>query len=434
MSETKPISRRNFLKKASAGAALGLTAANYRSLAASSPNDTIVMGFIGLGGMGTGRLREFLRHDDVKAAAICDVDESHLNRAIGEVSKRRDHKPKGYHDFRELLEISEIDAVTVTTPDHWHALPTITACQAGKDVFVEKPLCHNIAEGRKMADAVKKYKRITQLGTHIHNTGGNYRRVVEMVRSGNLGKITRVHCWKTSNIKGLKVQADGDPPEELDYDFWQGPAPKRPYNPNRSHFSFRHFWDYSGGTFIDFWCHITDVVFWSLELGGPKTVAATGGRFFIDDQTETPDSLDVLYEYPELVLAWTLHPKGLPGYQHMGSIGCVFQGTKANLVTNYNKNEIWVDGKKTDDFPRPEKSIPGSPGHLREFLNCIKSREECTCNIEYAHRLTKPGHLGNIAYRTGEKLEWDDEKEKITNSAKANRLVKRRYRKPWKLG
>ncbi|MBN2329458.1 MAG: Gfo/Idh/MocA family oxidoreductase [Candidatus Omnitrophica bacterium] len=423
--------RRVFLLSLSAG--LGALGATYRASAGVGPNDKIQMGFIGVGGMGTGRLNEFMRHDDVDVAGICDVDSSHLDRAVAEVEKRREKRPHGYHDFRQLLNRDDVDAVMIATPDHWHALTTITACNAGKDVFVEKPLCHNIAEGRKMVDAALKNKRITQLGTHIHNTTDNYRRVVEMVQSGNLGNITRVHCWKTSDAKkGIGSPENGFPPAELDYDMWLGPAPKQPYNPNRSHFTFRYFWDFSGGIFIDFWCHITDVAYWALDLQDPISVSAVGGRRFREDNTETPDCLDVLYEYPGLSMAWTLHPQP-PAFQHMGGIGCIFYGTEATLVANYSQHEIWVDGKKSDDFPRPEPTIPSSPGHIREFLNSIKSREKTTCNVEYAYRLTKGGLLGNIAYRVGERIYWDDQKEQVKSSRKANSLLRRNYRSPWKL-
>lgn len=424
--------RRIFLQSLSAGVG-GLLAQSNRVLAADSPNERIRVGFIGLGGMGTERLRGFMRYDDVEVAGVCDVDSSHLEKAIAEVEARKGYKPEGYRDFRKLLERKDVDAVVVTTPDHWHALITILACKAGKDVFVEKPLCHNIAEGRRMMNAAVENQRITQLGTHIHNDIDNYRRVVEMIQSGNIGRITRVQCWKNSDkFHGATNPPDCAPPAELDYNFWLGPAPMRPYNPNRSHFNFRYFWDYSGGTFMDFWCHITDVAYWSLGLKAPLSVSAVGARRYVYDDTETPNCLDVLYEFPDLTLAWTVNPTP-PAFQHMGGIGCIFYGSRATLVTNYTAHEIWVDGKKVDDFPRPEPTIPNSPGHIREFLDSIKSRQKTTCNIEYAYNLTKGGLLGNIAYRTGERIYWDDERERITNSPKANALIQRKYRSPWKL-
>ncbi len=428
-SQSEP-SRRSFIQTAAAG--LAFTAARPMALSGVAPSDRIRVGFIGLGGMGTGRLTQFMKHQDVFAAAVCDLDTKHVERAVALVEKTQGHKPEIYHDFRKLLERKDIDAVMVATPDHWHALPVIQACQAGKDAFVEKPLSYSIGEGRAMVTAALKNKRITQMGNHIHNDLPNYRRVVEVVKSGMLGKIHRVYCSLNTGSKGIGKPADTTPPPELDYEFWLGPAPKRPYNPNRSHFTYRYFWDYSGGAFVDFWCHFTDVAYWALDLQAPKNVTAVGGRWTADDNAETPDTLEVVYEYPGLVLSWTLHPNGRPGYEHMGS-SVIFEGSEATLVTNYSKHEVWVKGKKEENFTRPPQSIPDSPGHIREFLDSIKSRQITTCNVEYAHRLNKGGLLGNIAFRTGERIYWDDSKERISNSSKANKLVTRRYRKPWKL-
>ncbi|MBI5085764.1 MAG: Gfo/Idh/MocA family oxidoreductase [Acidobacteria bacterium] len=402
-------------------------------MAGTAPSDRIRVGFIGLGGMGTGRLNGFMKHPDVVAAAVCDLDSTHLSRATALVEKTQGHKPAAYHDFRKLLDDKDIDAVMVATPDHWHALPLIHACQAGKDVFVEKPLSYSIGEGRAMVNAARRNKRVTQMGNHIHNDLPNYRRVVEIVKSGMLGKINRVYCSLASGSKGIGNPPDSAPPAELDYDFWLGPAPKRPYNPSRSHLNFRYFWDYSGGVFIDFWCHFTDVAYWALDLTAPRSVAAAGGRWTAGDNAETPDTIEVLYDFPELVLSWTVHPNGRPGYDHMGS-SVIFEGTQATLVTNYSKHEIWIKGKQELNFTRPPQSIPDSPGHIREFLDSIKSRQLTTCDVAYAHRLNKGGLLGNIAFRTGERIYWDDAKERIIGNPRADKqYVTRRYRKPWKL-
>lgn len=412
---------------------LGSAAAGFASSSLlAAPSDRIRVGFIGLGGQGTGRLNQFLKQPDVEAVAVCDLDTRHMDRASGLVEKAQGRKPDSIHDYRKLLARKDIDAVMIATPDHWHALPTVQACEAGKDVFIEKPLSFSIGEGRAMARAAARHKRVTQMGNHIHNDLPNYRRVVELVKSGSLGKINRVYCSLVSGEKSLGSPADTTPPAELDYDFWLGPAPKRAYNPNRSHFTYRYFWDYSGGYFIDFWCHYTDVVYWALDLQAPKTVSAAGGRWLAQDNAETPDVLEVLYEYPGLVLTWTLHPKGRPGYDHMGS-SVIFEGTDATLVANYSRHEVWVKGRKDENFPKPPQSIPDSPGHIREFLDAIKSRATTTCNVEYGHRLTKGGLLGNIAFRSGQRIAWDDAKERITNSSAADKMVTRRYRKPWKL-
>jgi predicted dehydrogenase len=438
-----PTNRRTFLQITAAGIGLSASKATFGSV---PPSDRIRVGFIGLNGQGTGRLRGFMKHDDVDAVAVCDLDQSHLERAVALVEKEQNHKPEAYHDFRKLLERKDIDAVMIATPDHWHALPTVMACAAGKDVFVEKPLSYSIGEGRAMVQAAQKYARITQMGNHIHNDLPNYRRVVELVRSGMLGKIDRVYCSLKSGEKSLGKPPDSTPPAELDYDFWLGPAPKRPYNPNRSHYKYRYFWDYSGGNLMDFWCHYADIAYWALDLQAPKNVSAAGGRWLEDDNAETPETLEVLYEYPApnagsaaprassqgLVLTWTMHPNGRPGYDHMGS-NVIFEGTEATLVTNYTKHEVWIKGKQEENFKRPEPSIPDSPGHIREFLNSVKSRQPTTCNVDYGHRLNKGGLLGNIAFRSGEKIHWDDARERISGNSKANRFVTRHYRKPWKL-
>ncbi len=425
------VTRRAFLQTATAGVAL--SAFGRRAFARQAPSDQIVLGMIGVGGMGTGRLRQFLKHPDVRIGAICDVDQSHVDSAVADVEKAGGAKPKTFGDFRKLLEDREIDAVAIVTPDHWHAIPTVRAFEAGKDVFVEKPLSYSVAEGRAMADASLKYKRVSQMGNHIHNDLPNYRRVVEIVQSGKLGRITRVHIWKTCRTEPHTTPNPPARPASLDYDFWLGPAPKREYEPFRAHNTFRHFWDYSGGTFIDFWCHIVDVAVWAMDLKGPKSVSAVGGRLFLTDPTETPDTMEAILEYPGLVVMFSFRPTPLPGFEHIGHLGCLFEGTDASLVANYEQHEVWAKGQKVVDFPRPDPTIPDSPGHLREFLDAIKSRNlETTCNVRYGHRVTKLGLLSNIAFRTGRRIQWDDQQERILDDGQANKMLKREFRKPYR--
>ena len=427
------ISRRTFLETGAAG--LGWTILG-RSAAAqgAAPSDRIVLGMIGVGSMGSGRLRQFLQHPDVRIGGICDVDRRHAARAAAFVEKIAGYRPPTVGDFRRLLENREIDAVAIVTPDHWHAIPTVRAFEAGKDVFVEKPLSYSVSEGRAMADASARYTRVSQMGNHIHNDLPNYRRVVELVQSGRLGRITHVHAWRTARTQAHTTDNPSTLPPELDYDFWLGPAPRRAYDPFRAHLTFRHFWDYSGGTFIDFWCHIVDVAMWALDLGAPKAVSAAGGRLFLKDPTETPDTLEAVCEYPNLMFMFSFRPQPPAGLAHMGDIGCLFEGTEASLVTNYEAHEVWVKGKRAEDFPKPPQSIPDSPGHLREFLDAIKSRDlETTCNVRYGHRLTKVGHLANIAFRTGQRLQWDDARERFTGDGadEGNRYLRRKFRKPY---
>lgn len=424
------VSRRVFL-----GAAAGLATVIHRPLFAqpAAPSDQIRLALIGVGGMGTGRLTEFMTHPDVRIAAICDVDSRHRDAAIALVQSKLGYAPAGEGDFRRLLVSKDIDAVAIQTPDHWHAIAAVRAMEAGKDVFVEKPLSYSVAEGRAMADASSRHARVTQMGNHIHNTGRNYRNVVELVQSGSLGRITRVQCWKTWD-NSLTNEEPATKPAELDYDFWLGPAPARPYTPLRSHRTFRNFWDYSGGTFIDFWCHIMDVAVWAMDLKAPTSVSAMGGRFLVNDATETPDTMEAMLEYPNVLVSFSLRPAPPAGFTHMGGIGCIFEGTDGTLVTSYGKHEVWVKGKLVADFPRPAPTIPDSPGHLREFLDGIKSRNlETTCNVRYGHRLTKLGLLSNIAYRTGRRLAWDDTRERFVGDNDANKYLSRKFRKPYSL-
>jgi predicted dehydrogenase len=428
------VDRRDFLRVASGAGALGLSAWNHRALAGVSANNRINVGFIGLGGQGTGRLTEFMKHADMNVAGLCDADTTHLSRAAELVKKERGSAPPTFGDFRKLLDSKDVDAVVIATPDHWHALLTVMACQAGKDVYVEKPLCHSIAEGRYMIRAARQYKRITKMGNQIHNDFQTYRRVVELIRSGMLGRVDRVYCWMSAGPRGIGNPPNEAPPPDLNYDLWLGPAPKRPYNRNRSHFMFRNFWDYSGGVFIDFWCHISDVVYWALDLKAPKSVSAAGARKVSgEDNGETPNFLDVLYEFPNGPnMSWHILPKGIPGFDTFDR-GCVFQCAEATVFVRYESYDKYVKGNRIADLQPPHQTIPNSPGHIREFLDSLKSRELTTCNIEYAHRLTKGGLLGNLAFRTGRRLYWDDEKERIVGDPKAQQLVTRQYRKPWKL-
>lgn len=400
--------------------------------ALAAPSDRLRVAFIGVGNQGTGRLRGFLKHADVQVAALCDLDDTYLQRAVKIVKDAGQGEPVVVKDYRRLLDRKDIDAVCIATPDHWHALPTVEAAKAGKDIFVEKPLSYSIGEGRAMVEAARKYGRITQMGNHIHNDLPNYRRAVELLQSGVIGKLQHVNVWKTSETKGLPTVPDSAPPSGFDYEMWLGPAPKRPYNKTRSHFTYRYFWDYSGGMFIDFWCHITDVAYWALGLTAPKSVTATGRRELAEDCGETPNYLDLVYEFPGLIMNWTLNPVAPAGFEDR-NIGCIFQGTAGSLMVDYASHRLFAKGKEVLDFARPTPTIPDSPGHIREFLDSVKSRRPCTCNVEYGHKLTKAGLLGNIAYRTGRKINWDDAKEQIVGDKAANSYVMRKYRKPWKL-
>ena len=432
-STMKTQTRRDFL---AAAAAAGWLAHNGPAEARDDtpkrvgPNDKVVLGFIGVGGMGTGLLDIFRKFPDIEVAAVCDVYEPHRLKAKSIAGD----KTEAFDDFRRVLDRKDIDAVVIATPDHWHAIPTILACQAGKDVYCEKPLAYRIAEGRAMVEASKKAKRITQMGNLIH-AGENYRRVVEIVRSGRLGDITKCRVWINADRRGLGSPADSPAPAGCDYDFWLGPAPKRAFNANRFTFNWRYFWDYAGGILCDFCCHIVDPVHWAMEVDAPESVVACGGRYALKDNGETPDTLDVVYHYKKgdraFDLVWSQSDASSHGFGGK-TMGIMFQGTEGTLAADYNTYQLFPEKGVTIEPPPP--SLPRSAGHHREWINGIKTREECSCHFEYGHRLTTVGHLGNMALWTGERLEWDAKAERVTNHTEANRhLVRETYRAPWSL-
>ncbi len=424
----RPPTRRGFL---AAGIGAAAMAPGGRVMGA---NERVNLGFIGTGGMGTGLVNIFKGFDDARVAAVCDVYEPHRTKARDESGA----SPDVYDDFRRVLDRKDVDAVAIATPDHWHAIIAIMACQAGKDVYCEKPLGYRIAEGRAMVNAAEKHGRVTQMGNLIH-AGENYRRVVEIVRSGVLGPISKARVWIAADRRGLGHPPDGDPPAGCDYDKWLGPAPVRPFNPNRFTFDWRYHWDYAGGILLDFCCHIVDLVHWAMEVDAPATIVATGGRYVLDDNAETPDTLEVVYHYDRpgtkgFDMVWSQTCSSTHGFEGKG-LGILFQGTEATLAATYDSFAIFEEPKgKPADLAGVPKSLPRSPGHHREWIDAIKTRSACSCAFEYGHRLTTVGHLGNIALWTGQALRWDAAAERVTNVEAANaHLARAEYRAPWSL-
>lgn len=434
------MNRRTFLKRVGLGLAAGAGAGFIpaRTFAATGwrstpPSERVVMGIIGLGGMGNAHLNWFSGFEDVEVVALCDTDRNRLGKAHEALKKKQPGKEvKAYGDFRELLDRKDIDAVSIATPDHWHALMAIRAFETGKDVYGEKPLCHSIPEGRAMLDTLEKNRRVFQLGTQIH-AGENYHRVVDLVRSGILGKVKTVRVWKAGGTPTIEEVPDEKPPLHLDWNMWIGPRPMRPYNRHRCHFNFRYFWDYSGGDFADFWCHIADIAFWALDPGAPKTVAARG-ELVDKGMAETHAWLDVDLEYEGLDFFWTTKPPDVPGAEGRG-IGACFEGDKGSLVTDYGSRRLFIDGEEVPggDLADVPKTVPRSPGHQRHFIDCVKTREQPESNMAYVHGMTVPMHLGIIAYFAGRKLEWNGKTERFVDDKEADILLDKNYRAPWKL-
>jgi predicted dehydrogenase len=422
------INRRHFIKQGGAAAlSLAILPVLGRKVA---PSDRVRIAHIGLGGMGNNHMKWFAALPEAEIVALCDVDEDHLNSTFKTLQTLQpETKADLYGDFRRVLERKDIDAITCATPDHWHAQIATLAFQAGKDVYGEKPLSYDIGEGQMMLRNLQKHKRIFQMGTQIH-AGDNYHRVVEILRSGAIGKVHTVRLWKTGLPPDLGPAQIQTPPKTLNWDMWLGPAPYVEYTPQRCHFTYRYFLDYSGGVFADFWCHIADIMFWSLEPQHLKTVSAKGEA--PKGINDAPLWLDVDYEFEDLNVHWTHVPPDVPGAAER-SIGAYFEGDKGTLICDYDTREIRIDGKVLTDIPEVPKSIVRSPGHQQNFIDAVKSRTPSESNLVYARKLTLPMHLGIISYRLNRKLQWDSEKERFVGDKEADGYLHREYRSKWKL-
>lgn len=439
MSE-KNIKRRDFFKRtvATIGAAGAVTSAfSVQPPNVMGANEKIVIALIGCGGMGKADLKDFLENSDVQCAAVCDVYEQNLGMA----REMTGGKAKAYNDFRRLFDEgqSHIDAVIVATPDHWHALPMIMACEAGKDVYVEKPLSLSIGEGRKMVEAARKYNRVVQTGMQ-QRSGAHFQRAVKIVQSGQLGEISLVRCWNYGNEypDGMGTPPDSDPPQGLDWDFYLGPAPKVPFNKNRFLGTFRSFWDYSGGMLTDWGTHLLDIVNWAMNVDAPKAVHASGGKYFIKDNRETPDTIEATFEYPNFICTYfntVLNNHGMDGNNY----GIQFYGTNGTLYVDRSGYEIFPEYKKVGDESVARIAVVKSgsseqhKAHVRNFLDCVKSRQKPVSEVEICHHATLGPHLANIAYKMKQRIEWDEVNERITNIPEANQYLLRPYRAPWKL-
>jgi predicted dehydrogenase len=420
--------RRDFVKMAGLGA-LGFTIlpSLYSKVAAS---DRVRVAHIGLGGMGNNHMKWFAGLPEVEIVALCDVDELHLGETKQKLlALQPNAKVDTYGDFRKILERKDIDAITVATPDHWHAQIAALAFQAGKDVYGEKPLSYSLKEGQMMLKTMNKYDRVFQMGNQIH-AGDNFHRVVEIIKSGTIGKVSTVRLWKKANTKELGSPVVQAVPKTLNWDMWLGPAPFTEYIPEKCHFTYRYFLDYSGGEFADFWCHIADVVYSSLQPTGLKTINARGEAY--SGIADAPKTLEVDYEFDGLKIFWTMTPPDVPGAADRG-IGAYFEGDKGTLICDYNTRAITINGETVDDIPTLPITNPRSPGHQQNFIDCVKSRKQPESNLAYAREMTIPMHLGLISYRLKRPLVWNAEKEKFVGDKQANRLLSRKPRKQWDL-
>jgi predicted dehydrogenase len=435
------------------GAAVLLSAASYERVVGAQ--ERVGVGFIGFGLIGKRHVLDFRDQSDVNPVAVAEV---HAGRRR-EAQELLGGTTKGYGDFRKLLDDRNVNAVVVSTPDHWHALMTMLACAAGKDVYVEKPLTLFVREGRWMVDVARRHKRVVQVGTQ-QRSGPHYQRARELIRAGHIGKVSSVRMQVYRNIMpGYGRPPDQDPPPDLDWDLWLGPAPARRYNPNRCIYHFRWFWDYSGGQMTNLGQHALDIVHWCLDVKGPRAVTSAGGRFSLQDNGETPDTQDALFEYPGWTAVWS-HREAARGAGATAPLE--FFGPKGSLAISRTGFTVTADR----EVP-PENTVPQFTGahpiggprrsevrgpaefwtkpledrsgdsrgqfklHVRNFLDCVKSRHEPISDLESGHRVATVCHLANLSLRLGRRLRWDADKETIVGDAEAARLLVRPYRAPW---
>jgi predicted dehydrogenase len=341
-----------------------------------------------------------------------------------------------------VLDRQDVDAVIVGTPDHWHALPTVMACQAGKDVYVEKPLALTIGEGRVMVNAARRYNRVVQMGTQ-QRSSAHFRDAAEYVKSGALGKIRLVKTWAYQDWMGnIAPVPDSEPPSTVDYDMWLGPAPKRPFNRNRFHFNFRWYYDYSGGLMTDWGAHMIDVANWAMGVTVPKSATSVGGKFgFPDDAEETPDTQQALWEFDDFSMMWE-HATAIGQGPYMRDHGAAFHGNNGVLVVDRGgwevlpETETKSNRKKYRMIGEPRRGGGGqdmNQAHMRDFLDCIDSRKRPNSDVEIGHNSMIACHLANIAFRTGRRVAWDAAREQVVGDADAQKLVTKPYRGPWSL-
>jgi predicted dehydrogenase len=384
-------------------------------------------------------MRAFAGLKEVEVVALCDLDTRRLPEAVEAVTKLQGRKPRTETDFRRLVDDPRIDALVVGTPDHWHAIPTIMACQAGKDVYVEKPDGHNIEESRRMVAAQRKHNRVVQLGTQSR-TAERFHAAMEYIRSGKLGRCRFATAWENAKQGSIGRPPDEAPPEGVDYDFWLGPAPKRPFNPRRFHGNWRWFFDYGTGDLGNDGVHRLDVARWAMSvaaeahgeppLGLPTAVNASGGKFYFDDMQEWPDTLQVTYEYPGKVLTYEMR-LWAPYRYHGDKEGAVLYGEQGYIVIG---NSRWRAFDGEDKLVAEGSGPDATVEHAQNFIDCVKSRKKPNADLETVGSVSSAlCHAGNVAWRCGKKLKLDP-KTLTFDDREANALRTRpEYRKPWEL-
>ena len=426
-----------------------LSAASYCRILGA--NDRVQVGFIGYGLIGAQHVYDFANQKDVDLTAMSEVYQPRLEQGVQACGG----KAKAYPDFRRLLDDKGIQAVVISTPDHWHCLMAMMACAAGKDVYVEKPLSLFVQEGRWLTKVARKYNRVVQVGTQ-QRSGRHYRMGQELIQKGHLGNVHAARAGAFRNIMpGFGSPTNTSVPAGFDYDMWLGPAPKRDFNPHRGIYHFRWYWDYSGGQMTNLGAHEIDIVQWFLGLNGPTKVSSFGGRRVVEANGETPDTQDAIFEYPKLNLAYSFR-EASAGSRAGNTLE--FFGTKGSMQINRGGLKVLPDQKvnpenlipqfrgHTAGGPQVVKKAPepwteamdvkgSSPEqfdlHVRNFLDAMKTRQRPVADVEDGHRTAVTCHLANMSLRLGRSLRWDPESEQIAGDREASEMLVRPYRKPW---
>lgn len=405
--------------------------------ASASPADRINIALIGCNGMGFYNLQDHLKVPNVECVALCDVDESVLKRRAADLAKITNKVPRLVKDFRNIIDDKGIDAVIVGTPDHWHCLPTVLACQAGKDVYVEKPLANSIYECEVMLAAARKYNRIVQVGQQ-QRSAQHWQDTVALVKAGRIGKLRKIKAWGFFEYGRTSPRVpDSAEPTGVDYDLWLGPAPERPFNTGRFHGNWRFSWDYGGGLLTDWGVHLLDVALWAVDGKMPNTIQSTGGIYaYKENQIETADTQTVLYGYDDMHIEWE-HIGGLHNGYYGRGYGVAFMGNDGTLVVNREGWELIPEVEnntpKTEAISLQEPDRSDHIKHVTNFIESVRSRKLPVCDVETGRNAAVLAHMGNIAYRTGEKLHWDPNARQFISNSKANALITPAYRKPWVL-
>ena len=430
--------------------ATAMTALSYSQILGA--NDRAMVGYIGLGNRGDQVHDGFLEYGDARTAAICDLKASYLDLAEKKAKDHGHDTPKRYADWRKLIDDKTLDAVVIATPDHWHALMMIEACNAGKDVYCEKPLSLTVVEGRKMVDAAERNKRIVQVG--IQRRSAKFlQEAATYVQSGALGKVTLAQGWHLTNEwpTGLGAAPEGPPPSEADWDAWLGPAPKVPYNRNRMYYNFRWFYNYSGGQMTNFGVHYVDMLRWCIGKDSPKAVTVMGGKYAVDDNREIPDTLQAMWDYDGVMMVFTqINANSAPGNAQKSEM--MIRGTKGTMYLTLRGWEVIPEvisdqplpvrnpiDRSNDTQKKPVIEARKASGqvtnhpHARNFLDCLKSRQKPNCDALTGHLSTSATLIANVAYKTKSYLEWDSKNEKFTNNPAANQMLSYKYRAPYKL-